>query len=281
MPPLVEVTDLHFRWDKEEVLRGLSMTMESGQLTCLLGPNGAGKTTLVENLLGSVRPDRGTVAVLGHNPTSAPPSFWPQIGLVQQSWSDHPKWRVHEHLEWIRTHLASVTSTRTVMEVLEAVGLPEKAKERISSLSGGQRRRMDFAAAILSQPKVLILDEPTTGLDPISKAQIHDLVSDCLDHGAAVLYTTHDLAEAHKISSRITIMKDGVFAISGTADEILAQHSQSVEITWVEDGRSFVHSTETPEAYLRTLLQRDIHHLSVTRPTLEDAYIAIMNKENS
>ncbi|QWW19305.1 ABC transporter ATP-binding protein [Schaalia sp. 19OD2882] len=277
----IDVRDLHFTWTTEEVLKGIDLVLEPGELLCLLGPNGTGKTTLVENILGSVAPDSGSVRVLGVDPRKAPAAFWSRIGLVQQNWSDHPKWPVREQLEWIRVLHSAAGATRSVEEVLSAVGLADKARSKLSSLSGGQRRRIDFAAALISDPEVLILDEPTTGLDPVSKAEIHDLVADCVDRGAAVVYTTHDLAEAHKIASVITIMRDGRIAVTGTADQILAAHSHCTEVTWVEDGRTHVHSTETPEEFLRELLRREVHELTVTRPTLEDAYLALMKKEQN
>ena len=280
MDPLVDVDGIHFAWGATPVLHGVDLTLGAGELCCLLGPNGTGKTTLVENILGTVSPQAGAVRVMGENPRSATGAFWSKIGLVQQNSSDHPKWRVKDLLEWTRLLHESVGApTRPADELLQAVGLADKAHSPLSRLSGGQRRRVDFALALLARPGLLVLDEPTTGLDPVSKAQVHDIVGTALDEGAAVLYTTHDLAEAQKIATRIAIMNHGRIVAEGSADSILDAYSRNAQVTWDEDGTTYVHSTDQPEAFLRTILSGPIEHLTVTRPTLEEAYLALMDED--
>ena len=282
MPPAIITTEsLEFSYGAEPVLRGLSLSVEAGEVVCLLGPNGVGKTTLVENLLGSLTPTAGSVQVLGTDPRRAGAAFWARVGLVQQNWTDHPKWRVVDQLEWIRA--IQLTASPDVMgtsEVLNAVGLADKATSRLSRLSGGQRRTIDFAAALMGRPELLVMDEPTTGLDPASKAHLHDLILQCVDDdNATVLMTTHDLAEAERIASRVLIMSRGRVIADGTVTALRERLGHDAEVTWVQDGEHHVHATAAPERFLAQLDLGAITDLTITRPTLEETYLALVNKE--
>ncbi|WP_128773185.1 ABC transporter ATP-binding protein [Actinomyces oricola] len=280
MPPIITTENLEFSYGVAPVLRDLSLSIEAGEIVCLLGPNGVGKTTLVENLLGSLTPASGRVRVLGTDPRNAPAAFWARVGLVQQNWTDHAKWRVIDQLEWIRAiQLTAAPSALTVAEVLDAVGLADKATSRLSRLSGGQRRAIDFAAALIARPEILILDEPTTGLDPVSKARLHDLILERVDEEATVLMTTHDLAEAEQIASRVLIMSQGRIVADGTVTELRERLTHDAEVTWTQDGERHVHSTPAPERFLLQLDLGSITNLTVTRPTLEETYLALVKKE--
>ncbi|PHP51909.1 ABC transporter ATP-binding protein [Actinomyces ruminis] len=279
MPPVISARGVDFAYGKNPVLHDLSLTVQSGEVVCLLGPNGVGKTTLVENLLGSLRPHSGSVRVFGADPRRADAAFWARIGLVQQNWSDHAKWRVKDQLEWIRSmQLTASVRVADVAEVLDAVGLADKADSRLSRLSGGQRRTLDFAAALLGRPELLILDEPTTGLDPASKARLHDLIMDRVDDDATVLMTTHDLSEAERLASRVIIMAAGRIIADGTVAELREGLSREAEVTWVQDGEHHVHATAAPERFLQQLDLDAISGLTVTRPTLEEAYLALVSQ---
>lgn len=281
MNDIVTITDLHFSYSGPPVLDNLSLQVRPGELVCLLGPNGVGKTTLIENLLGSLTPQAGTIRVMGTNPRQASASFWTQIGLVQQNWTDHPKWRVKDQLEWIRAiHMTASDNVSTVEDVLAAVGLADKATARLSRLSGGQRRSVDFAAALLGHPRLLVLDEPTTGLDPAAKSHVHDLIAQRVDDGATVLMTTHDLAEAERLASRVLIMGRGRVLADGTVTELREQLAHDSEVTWVHNGRHHVHTTPTPERFLQGLDLASITQLTVTRPTLEETYLALIRQED-
>ena len=276
---IIDLEDVHFAYGTTDVLKGIDLKVARGEIIALLGPNGAGKTTLVENVLGSLSPNRGTVRVLGENPTQASADFWCQVGLVQQHWSDHPKWRVKDQMQWLRASYESAGHpTRAADDVLADVGLLDKRDTNLGKLSGGQRRRVDFACALLSNPSLLVLDEPTTGLDPQAKSEIHDLLSLIADQGNTVLLTTHDLSEAEKLASRVLILHGGKFAASGSPRQLRANFAGNAQITWFEDGVEHVHSTDAPEAFLLTLDLHRITGLTVTRPTLEDAYLAMVNK---
>lgn len=280
MPPVITVENLEFSYGAAPVLRGLDLSVEAGEVVCLLGPNGVGKTTLVENLLGSLAPTSGTVRVLGADPRRAGADFWARIGLVQQNWTDHAKWRVKDQLEWIRSvQLTAASRVSAVAEVLDAVGLADKADSRLSRLSGGQRRTIDFAAALMAAPELLVLDEPTTGLDPVSKARLHDLILARVDDDATIVMTTHDLAEAERLASRVLIMNEGRIIADGTVTALRERLDRGAEITWIEGGTHHVHTTRSPERFLKGLDLDAVTGLTITRPTLEETYLSLVSKE--
>ena len=280
MPPVITVENLEFSYGTAPVLRGLDLSVEAGEVVCLLGPNGVGKTTLVENLLGSLTPTSGGVRVLGTDPRRAGADFWARIGLVQQNWTDHPKWRVKDQLEWIRSvQLTAASRVIGVVEALDAVGLADKADSRLSRLSGGQRRTVDFAAALMTAPELLVLDEPTTGLDPVSKARLHDLILARVDEDATIVMTTHDLAEAERLASRVLIMNEGRIIADGTVTALRERLDRGAEITWIEGCAHHVHTTRSPERFVKGLDLDAVTGLTITRPTLEETYLSLVSKE--
>ena len=282
MAPVVAVDNLSFSYGTAPVLQELDLSVNAGEVVCLLGPNGVGKTTLVENLLGSLAPTSGSIRVLGTDPRRAGADFWARVGLVQQNWTDHAKWRVSDQLEWIRAiQLTASPSAMGVTEVLDAVGLADKTTSRLSRLSGGQRRAIDFAAALMGRPELLVMDEPTTGLDPVSKAHLHDLILQRVDDdNATILMTTHDLAEAERIASRVLIMSRGRIIADGSVTALRERLSHDAEVTWVQDGEHHVHATASPERFLLQLDLGTITDLTVTRPTLEETYLALVGEEH-
>ena len=169
---------------------------------------------------------------------------------------------------------------RLLAEALDAVGLAGKATSRLSRLSGGQRRTIDFAAALMGRPELLVMDEPTTGLDPVSKAHLHDLILQRVDDDdATILMTTHDLAEAESIASRVLTMSRRRIIADGSVTALRERLSHDAEVTWVQDGEHHVHATASPERFLLQLDLGTITDLTVTRPTLEETYLALVSKE--
>ena len=275
---VVAVDNLSFSYDTTPVLQELDLSVNAGEVVCLLGPNGVGKTTLVENLLGSLTPTSGAIRVLGLDPCRAGAEFWARVGLVQQNWTDHAKWRVSDQLEWIRAiQMTAAPSAMGVTDVLDAVGLTNKATYRLSRLSGGQRRAIDFAAALMGHPELLIMDEPTTGLDPVSKAHLHDLILQRVDDdNATILMTTHDLAEAERLASRVLIMSRGHIIADGSVTALRERLGHDAEVTWIQDGERHVHTTAAPERFLTQLDLGTITGLTITRPTLEETYLSLV-----
>lgn len=282
MDTAVAIDHLSFSYGKTRVLHDITVEIRTGEVVCLLGPNGVGKTTLVENIFGSLAPASGSVRVLGIDPRRAKPEQWARMGLVQQNWTDHAKWRVCDQLAWIRAmHLTATEDVMSITEVLDAVGLTDKARTRLARLSGGQRRTIDFAAALMARPELLVLDEPTTGLDPASKAHLHDLILERVDAEATVVMTTHDLSEAERLASRVLIMNRGRIIADGSVTALRERLRHDAEVTWVQDGEHHVHVTAAPESFLAQLDLRAISELTVTRPSLEETYLALVNSDNA
>lgn len=282
MHAIISAQDVHFAYGKVKALRGIDLEVEPGEVIAILGPNGAGKTTFIETLMGSIRPDKGKIEVFGKHPIDFKAAEWSRIGLVQQYWKDHAKWRVIDHLKWVKhAHESVGAQTLDPVEELERQGLGDKQKAKLVSLSGGQRRRVDFIAATIANPNLLLLDEPATGLDPEAKAGIHDTIMASADRGSTVLITTHDLHEAEKIASRIIIIKNGTIIADGTGPQLREHLRKPAQVSWKQDGQQHVHATETVEQFIKTLDLDSISGLTITRPTMEDAYIALVNDKNS
>jgi ABC-2 type transport system ATP-binding protein len=283
----IDVRDLWMRYGDNEVLRGIDLQARRGEVVALLGPNGAGKTTTIEILEGFRRPASGHVRVLGEDPRSAGDAWRARIGIVLQSWRDHGKWRVGELLTNLGRFYAPHTRPDRarpvpVDELLEMVGLTAQRDQRIASLSGGQRRRLDVAIGIVGRPELLFLDEPTAGFDPQARRDFHELVHDLADlSGTTILLTTHDLAEAEKLADRILILNQGRIVASGTPDELAREVADSSEVRWREDGAWHVHATADVAEFVRGLFARAderIEDLEVRRASLEDTYLEMVRR---
>lgn len=204
--PAVLVQDLHKHYGDKHAVDGLDLRVEQGEIFAVLGPNGAGKTTTVEILEGYRKRDRGTVQVLGEDPQHAGRLWRSRIGIVLQSADDHAELTVSE---MVRHHAAFYPGARDADEVIDAVGLADKARTRTRALSGGQRRRLDVALGIIGNPSLLFLDEPTTGFDPEARRSFWSLISSLREDGTTILLTTHDMMEAEKLCDRVAIIHKG------------------------------------------------------------------------
>jgi len=199
-------------------LDGVDLSVREGEVFGLIGPNGAGKTTLVRCLTGTARPDGGRVAVLGEAPETAPTE---QIGLLPQSFA--PAARLTGR-ELVGYYAGLYEDARDPDAVLDDVGLDERST-RYENLSGGQRRRVCVAAAVVNDPAVLFLDEPTTGIDPAGRRAVRGVVDRLVDRGTTVLLTTHDMAEAETLADRVALLDGGQVAAVGTPDDLVAEHA--------------------------------------------------------
>ena len=203
-----------------EAVRGVDLHVGRGELFALLGTNGAGKTSTVELVEGLAKPTAGRIRVLGHDPWAERRVVRPRTGVVLQASGFPPSLTVAEVATAWRGLLER---PRPVAEMLEAVDLADRARVEVSKLSGGERRRLDVALSLMGRPDVLILDEPTTGLDPESRRNIWQLVRETVADGAGVLLTTHYLEEAESLAQRLAIMHEGTIAVEGTLPEIVSR----------------------------------------------------------
>jgi ABC-2 type transport system ATP-binding protein len=230
----VEVAGLRRRYGSFEAVRGVSFAVAPGEVFALLGVNGAGKTSVLEVVEGLARAHGGSVRVLGADPLTQRARVRPHLGVLLQSSGLPADLTVGETLRtWART----LTRPRTVAEALDQVDLGPRADVRVRSLSGGERRRLDLALALLGRPRVVVLDEPTTGLDPESRRTVWELVRGLVAGGAAVVLTTHDLEEAEQLADRIAVMRAGRIVLAGTQDEIAAGQLATIRFTLDDGGR--------------------------------------------
>ncbi|GAA1004450.1 MULTISPECIES: ABC transporter ATP-binding protein [Streptomyces] len=283
---VIDVRDLRMRYRTQEVLKGVDFTARRGEVVVLLGPNGAGKTTTIEILEGFRMRSAGDVTVLGTDPARGDERWRARLGIVLQSWRDHGKWRVRELLAHLGAYYAPYSTAQVqrpwdIDELLAAVGLTEQADKRISTLSGGQRRRLDVAVGIVGRPELLFLDEPTTGLDPEARNEFHDLVRGLANESTTVLLTTHDLAEAEKLADRILILAGGRIVADGSAEELSRRISAEATVRWTRDGQPYEESTAEPTRFVRRLFEEygdAIGGLEVRRASLEDTYLTMVRE---
>ncbi|MFJ7769569.1 ABC transporter ATP-binding protein [Streptomyces sp. NPDC097107] len=278
--PVIRVRDLTMSYGAVDVLHGIDLDVHRGEVFALLGPNGAGKTTTVEILEGFRQRSAGEVRVLGADPERGDDTWRGRIGLVLQSWRDHPRWRVAELL----THFATYyPDPRDPAELLALVGLTDRADRQVNRLSGGQRRRLDVALGIVGRPDLLFLDEPTTGFDPEARREFHLLVERLArDEGVTVLLTTHDLVEAERLADRIAMLVGGRIRACGTPSELARRAAARAEVRWTaDDGTPRRERTDDPSQLVWELHRNadgPIAGLEVRRPTLEDTYLHMVHR---
>jgi ABC-2 type transport system ATP-binding protein len=286
---VVEVRDLRMRYGSNDVLDGVDFDIRRGEVVTLLGPNGAGKTTSIEILEGFRIRSAGEVSVLGVDPALADEDWRARVGVVLQSWRDHARWTPRLLLHYLGRYYAPYSSPERerpydVDQLIKLVGIEEQADQKIRTLSGGERRRLDVAVGIIGRPELLFLDEPTAGFDPQARRDFHDLIHRLTDlEGTTVLLTTHDLDEAEKLADRILILAAGRIVADGNADQLARMVNREAQVRWNRDGEQFVHATPQPTAFVRELLAQyeDISDLEVRRATLEDTYIAMVQQHES
>ena len=296
----IEVDDLRKRYGDLVAVDGLSFHVAVGEVYALLGENGAGKSTAVEILEGHRQPTSGTVSVLGVDPSGADRDFRDRIGIVLQSSGVEAEFTVREVIE---LYGGSYRSPRPVDEVVSLVGLEDKIDDRVGSLSGGQRRRVDLALGIVGRPELLFLDEPTTGFDPSARRRSWDLIEALCQDGTTVLLTTHYLDEAEHLADRVGVLSKGHLIAEGTPEQLINQVSGTVVSFMLPEsvaagdavstfggllgveirvsGRLVEASIDEPTAAVHRVtgwaLEAgvELESLSVSRVSLEDVYLSL------
>jgi ABC-2 type transport system ATP-binding protein len=275
----IAVRDLHKSYDGFEALRGVSFEIAEGEVFGLLGPNGAGKTTTVEILEGYRTRDAGEVEVLGFDPARAERPFKERIGVVLQHSQMFPSLTVHESHALFAGYYER---PRDVDEVIALVGLEGKRDTRVRALSGGQQRRLDLGIALVGDPELLFLDEPTTGFDPAARRAAWEMIRSLRSLGKTILLTTHYLDEAQQLADRVAVLREGRMVTIGTPAE-LTGGSLEAEIRYRRNGELVVLHTDEPTRVLHELTSRalaegvELEGLEVRRPTLEEVYLALMD----
>ena len=281
MNAAIQVDELRKSYGAREVLHGISFTVNQGEVFALLGPNGAGKTTTVEILEGYRRRDGGDVLVLGEDPGRAGGDFRARIGIVLQSSAVYHLLTVREIVELFAGYYPA---PRRPEEVIELVGLAGKPNARVRTLSGGQLRRLDLALALIGDPELVFLDEPTTGFDPAARRQAWETIRDLRSLGKSILLTTHYMEEAQRLADRVAILRAGEIVGTGSPRELLSDHA-AVEIRYRLNGKEVVLETEEPTRVLHELTTdalaagRELEGLEVHRRTLEDVYLELTREE--
>jgi ABC-2 type transport system ATP-binding protein len=273
----IAVRGLRKSYGALEAVGGIEFEVQRGEVFGLLGPNGAGKTTTVEILEGYRKRDGGEVEVLGADPQRAGGAWREQIGVVLQS---SAMYETLTPAEMLRLFACYYRKPRPVDEVIELVGLAEKRDDRVRKLSGGQRRRLDLGLALIGDPELIFLDEPTTGFDPAARRRAWETIRGLRGLGKTIVLTTHYLDEAEQLADRVAVLAHGQIVAAGTPAELTGSVPHT-EIRYRENGREVVLETAEPTRVLNELTGRalaegrELDGLHVRRPSLEEIYLSL------
>ncbi|WP_144392800.1 ABC transporter ATP-binding protein [Pleionea sediminis] len=291
---LIKVENVSKSFGDIKALRGVSMSLQAGQVIALLGENGAGKTTLINHLLGRETPDSGSVSIAGHTPGSYPARQ--TIGAVLQSAAMPETLTVKEHIELFSSYYSS---PRTLTNTLEIAGLTELQNRKFKALSGGQKQRVLFAIAICGQPPIILLDEPTVGLDVQSRRQFWQCIRNLREQGTCVLLTTHYLEEADALADQVLLLNKGEIVHQGSSESLKQRlGGKRIRFTYSDPTAAFEHLpavnhvmyrgsqieliSECAEETATALLTQypTLSDLTIEQVSLEDAFIHFSVKDN-
>lgn len=267
--------------DGTEGNRGIDLDVRRGELISILGPNGAGKTTFLRQLSTELCPSQGSIEIFGVNAVSSPQQVKQMMGITPQEAGLFGSLTVREHFElFARLKRLSKTAARAAScEAINALGLGAEARKRVGSLSGGQRRRILIGLALLGQPPLLVLDEPTTGLDPSSRLAVWGVIRRAVTDGATVVLSTHYIEEAERLSDRIGVIAQGRLIALGTLEELLGRLDRSYRLSYREPldpfGKLCVHYFASFKEAREHASDAQLSEYSIVRASLEDVYFAL------
>lgn len=284
MPPILEVKDIHKNYGDFAAVKGVTFDIQEGEIFSLLGPNGAGKTTTISMLSTLYAPTAGDAVIAGHSVTRDPMAVRNAIGVVPQDIALYEDLTAHENLVfWGQMYgLGGKTLRARVDEVLEQIGLADKAKNRVKTYSGGMKRRVNIGVGLLHKPRLLFMDEPTVGIDPQSRRAILDTVKDLNQKGMTVLYTTHYMEESQELSDRVGIIDHGELIALGTQKELTRQVGETetliLHLGENDDPEALVKSLEGVKEIIKA--QSTDHEVSVIAREAEEALAPVVAKAN-
>ena len=279
---VVSVRGLRKSYGDLDALRGVDFEINAGEVFGLLGPNGAGKTTTIEILEGYRTRDAGDVEVLGTDPATAGSDWRGRIGVVLQSSAMYETLTVTESLAQFAGYYEH---PRPVDEVVRLIGLEDKRDARVRRLSGGQRRRLDLGLALVGDPELIFLDEPTTGFDPAARRRAWETIRSLRSLGKTILLTTHYLDEAEHLADRVAVLREGRIVASGAPRELTGA-TPATEIRYRRNGHEVVLATDEPTRVLHELTAEalaegvELEGLEVRRPSLEEVYLSLTEEES-
>ncbi|AWS41114.1 ABC transporter ATP-binding protein [Streptosporangium sp. 'caverna'] len=276
MTTAVKVRGLTKRYGDVQAVGGIDLDIRAGEVFAILGPNGAGKSTTVEILEGYRTRDAGEVSVLGIDPDKPTREWRSRLGIVLQTADDVAEATVRET---VRHFAGYYPDAKDPDEVIEQVGLTDKAGKRIRQLSGGQRRRVDVALGVIGNPELLFLDEPTTGFDPEARRQFWELIGGLAHNGTTIVLTTHYLDEAEALADRVAVVAGGLIVAEGEPKTLGGRATAKARVSWSDEGERRSLETDTPTRTVLELTQRfdgEVPELTVTRPSLEDVYLQLI-----
>ncbi|CAH0120490.1 MULTISPECIES: ABC transporter ATP-binding protein [unclassified Paenibacillus] len=296
---ILEVSNLRKSYAKKQALQDVTFSLKAGTSFGFLGPNGAGKSTTMKILTGIVKADGGSARLFGREMTENPDAVSRYIGYVPQEITLYEKLSAYDNLEFFgQTYgIRGNELKRRIYDVLERTGLSERAKQEVQTFSGGMKRRINIAAALLHRPKLLILDEPTVGIDPQSRNHIFDLIRELNREGVTIIYSTHYMEEVEALCDEVAIMDQGSVKAIGPLGELLERYGRKaiyLEAAGLsepphdpdvfhahKEGSGWVLETERVGTVMQRLLgqasqQRwDVKQLEVVRPSLESVFLRV------
>jgi ABC-2 type transport system ATP-binding protein len=286
---LLEIRGLRKAYGATPALAGVDLDVAAGEIVGLLGPNGAGKTTLVSIVAGLRRADAGTVRVAGIDALGHAHRVRPLLGLAPQETGVYPTLTTRQNLRFFGelTGLRGRALDHAIADIADALQLTPLLDRRAQELSGGERRRLHTALALVHRPSLVMLDEPTTGADVRTRAQLLELVADLAAHGSAVVYSTHYLHEIEELAARVVVIDQGRVVARGQVAELVDAHAMSVVRVAFDDGEELRVETDDPDATIAGIMEslgpdvRRLRRLDVERPSLEAVYLELTGRRQT